>query len=485
MLVAAAPDVWRGLIIKPFAEARTSDSALTPDSHLQFETEPNTTYLIRGAFIVHARLDPDFKWTLAHSGTTDAALFGLRKTGTQDVTTGFLTAGSQDFWMLTAAMMAAASPVATMSGAEGQPDHRAVGFFEGVLRTGASGGIFSLTWAQNTSDPDPTTVYGNSWLHRQVLEATDVKIKAADTSRTTTTAAAADPDLQLALGTATDWLIQLLAHGSAGATPDFKIGIDDGGGTPTYFGGLVNIAENAYSLASVPADNEQIMKPVAALTAATTQPMTGSDTANTGNFYHLAAAGRFSSAANPFSLIWAQNTSSGTATAIKKDSWLVGRATTDDDEFVWKTSDETRSSTDTLADDSELAVALVANANYIIDVVALYTSNDTADFKCAIEFTGTVEDFTGIVDRPSSGPLDNAVNGGAEVQAFTGATGAFGTIPLSGNNTANTYGGVRYTGLLQVGASGGVLKFKWAQNTLTASNTVVKAGSYIVAERKY
>jgi hypothetical protein len=471
------------LIVKPLDETRTNDNTLTPDTHLQFATLPNTIYYIRCAFILRSDPVPDFQWRVAHTGTTTAAMLGARRAADSvDLPSSFIDIGTSDFWMIDAAMMAAGT-ANTADGGSGATN-RSVAYFAGILSVGASGGVFSMEWAQVNSDVGLTTVYAVSWLHRQVVSS-EVSIKAASTSRTGTTTATADPDLQKVLTSGVDYALHMGVTGNAGATPDFKIGIDDGGGTPTYFGGFVNISENAYDRTAIPVDNEQILKPIAALTGSVTQPMTGDGTANFGNHYGLAAAARFSVSANPFSLIWAQNTSSGTATTIHAGSYLLARPIASPDVIVWKTSDEARSADAALTDDGELTVALVAGGTYIVDVLVLFTSGATPDFKCALEFTGTTTDFTGIVDWQGAFPLDNANNDTEHTYVFTGATGGFDTLSgVPGNNTASTYGGARYSGLFRVGASGGNLKLKWAQNTSDPGNTTVLAGSYIIAERK-
>jgi hypothetical protein len=468
--------------VKPSDEARTLTTTLAADSDLQFNTEPNTKYYIRCAFVCSAAATPDFKWTVGHTGTTTAALFGARHGGNTSSPSALLSVGVRDYWMITADMMAAGSPVNVVNGnADGA--FRGVGYFEGVLSVGASGGVFSLKWAQNTSDAAAATVHAGSWLHRSIITS-GLTVKAADTSRTTDTTATVDPDLQAVLATGQDHVMHLLAFGSAGETPDFKIGIDDGGGTPTYFGGFVNISENAYTLANIATGNEQMVKPISALTGAITQPMTGSDTAGTGNFYDLVCAGRFSVAANPFGLIWAQNTSSATATKILKDSFLILRPIGPEDQFIWKTTDEARASTATLADDSQLLVTLQPNATYLINILALFESPATPDFKCDLEFTGTCLDFTGIVDSRAQAILTNSTNGITVSFGFTGTVGAFDTFTEDGDSSADTYGGVRYSGLIRTGAAGGVLSFRWAQALNTAVDTKVLAGSYLLAERK-
>jgi hypothetical protein len=469
------------LIVKPLDEPISSDNTPSPDSHLTFTTLPNTVYYIRGAFIWLSAVVPDFQWRLAHTGTTTSAMFGARRAADSvDLPSSFIDVGASDFWMIDAATLAAGT-VNTADGGSGTTN-RSVAFFEGILSVGASGGTFSLEWAQVNSDVGLTTVYAGSWLHRQIV-TTEVEIKAAATSRTNTTTATADPDLQAVLSAGVDYSLHIGVTGNAGSTPDFKIGIDDGGGTPDYFGGFVCLSETAYNRTLLTSSNEQSPKPIASLTGPITQGMLGDGTANFGNHFDLTAAARFSVAANPFAFIWSQNTLSATATTIHAGSYLLALPIDTPDAIVWKTSDETRTSNAALTDDSELTIPLAANGAYIVNVVVLFSSGATPDFKCALEFTGTTTDFTGIVDGEASGVLTTAIDNSEGTYVYTGS-GGFDTLALSGSDTASTYGGVRYSGLFRVGATGGNLKLKWAQNVSDPGDTIVRAGSYIMAERK-
>jgi hypothetical protein len=468
--------------VKPLDEPRSSTTALAPDSDLQFITLPNTIYYIRCAFIAEATIAPRLRWTIGHTGDTANAMFGARQIGNGDDPATLMSAGSQDFWRITTAMMAAQT-LTNLYGGSATSTDRGVTYFDGYLSVGATGGVFSLNWAQSSSDSAPSTVKAGSWMHRQIVDSSEIKLKTADTSRTTDTAASADPDLQRVLTTSTTYFFDLGVQGSAGATPDFKIGLDDGGGTPERFAGYLHISENAYSLSALPNGQEVGARAITALTASTTQPMTGSDTANTGNYYDMHGIVRMSVAANPFALIWAQNTSSGTATTIQADSYLVTRAIDTPDLVVIKTSDEARISDATLTNDGELALALAADETYIVNICVLFNSNATRDFQMALTFDGTCDDFTGIVDFGESGPEDNSINGGARVNSFTGQ-GGFSTLVIPGSAGAADRGGARYVGLFRVGGSGGTLRVQWAQNSLGATNTTVLAGSYILAELK-
>ena len=480
MLVGAEAAIDYPPFVKPIDETRNNTTTLTPDSHLQFPTEPNTIYWIRGGFIAYAAATPDLKWTLGHTGTTSNVLMSARRAGTMDDPTTYLNLGDNDFWMIDSVQMAAATPVEVVIG-NNTTTLRVANYWEGILSVGASGGIFALYWAQNTSDAGNTTIKAGSWLHRQVITAAQTNIKTANTARINTTTATADPDLQEVLATGTNYALHLGAWLSSETTPDMKIGIDDGGGTPTYFGGFANLAEQALNPTLIPNANEQTAKPVASLTGATLQPIVGGGIATTRSFWDMEAAGRFSVAANPFALNWAQNTLHATlAATVHADSYLLARPITGpNDQIVWKTIDETRTSDTAMTDDDELAVTLEAGATYIISIVALMQSGTSPDFKHQLSFSGTCTDFTGILDWQNPFDIANADNDAAQVYGFTDQGGF-----LSNNfEGATGTGGVRYAGLFRVG-SGGVLRFQWAQNSSSISPTTVLAGSYILAEKK-
>jgi hypothetical protein len=66
-----------------------------------------------------------------------------------------------------------------------------------------------------------------------------------------------------------------------------------------------------------------------------------------------------------------------------------------------------------------------------------------------------------------------------------------GAVRITGNlleTTVPTLSGggdftIFYTGVVVTGVNAGTLRWQWAQNTLTASNTTVYAGSYLMLQR--
>lgn len=123
-----------------------------------------------------------------------------------------------------------------------------------------------------------------------------------------------------------------------------------------------------------------------------------------------------------------------------------------------KETDTSRVSTATVAADPELAVSgLVANAKYLVEVVAVWT-NGGGGFRA---------DFTG----PTGATMVWTDNDGGGIQAI-------GT-----DTTFNVTTGTTMKGALVTGSSGGTVTFRWAQNASNTAATVLKAGSYLYVQR--
>lgn len=141
---------------------------------------------------------------------------------------------------------------------------------------------------------------------------------------------------------------------------------------------------------------------------------------------------------------------------------------------VVATADESVTNSATLADSTYLQFTTTANTNYHVRVrILAYTSSIAADFKYRLTHAGT----TTRVRRVRTYSIANGTSATfptvAPSSAFDAAdqtllTGAIGDMVIY----EDIY--------LQVGASGGVLKFAFAQNTQTALNSVtVYEGSYL------
>ena len=133
--------------------------------------------------------------------------------------------------------------------------------------------------------------------------------------------------------------------------------------------------------------------------------------------------------------------------------------------IVRKTTDETIISNSTYQNDDALVISVVANATYTGHLHIVYNSGTAPDFK-----------VVGTVPSGTTTPFWTWHAAPAPGQATSLTTGAFfdGT---AGNAPFDAYG------LVITGGTAGNVQIQWAQTTLTASNTIVRAGSYISLTR--
>ena len=139
--------------------------------------------------------------------------------------------------------------------------------------------------------------------------------------------------------------------------------------------------------------------------------------------------------------------------------------------FIVKSADQTRASTTTVADDSELVIALKAGT-YQLDANIVF-SNDTGGttpgekFKFTYSGTATV----------ASGNLIYGNNGGnPSISSYPNSTDANFLAPTI-SDTHRNYG-ISAGGILIVTTDGN-LSFQWAQHTSSTTVSRVKAGSFV------
>lgn len=130
---------------------------------------------------------------------------------------------------------------------------------------------------------------------------------------------------------------------------------------------------------------------------------------------------------------------------------------------VRKTANETVNNSAVLQNDDELAIAVEANLTYDFDAEIIYNSGTTPDIKFAWTFPAGLTMFYAVY----------AAGGGV----FLGYNEIETSVPvLDGIGSAV---GMLLKGTVIVSSTAGTLQLQWAQNTATASNTVVQPGSYI------
>lgn len=133
--------------------------------------------------------------------------------------------------------------------------------------------------------------------------------------------------------------------------------------------------------------------------------------------------------------------------------------------WVRKLSDESISSNAVLQDDDELVLPVAANTVYEMDCFVRYSSGTTPDIKFAWTFpAGALMRYSGIV---------YPVAGATTIFQFVQTD----TIGCEGSTSGP--GVARFAGTVITSATSGSLRLQWAQNTSTASATIVQQHSYL------
>lgn len=136
--------------------------------------------------------------------------------------------------------------------------------------------------------------------------------------------------------------------------------------------------------------------------------------------------------------------------------------------FLRKTANETVNNLATLQDDDHLTTTIVNGAVYHFDLRLHYTSGTTPDLKIGWSFpTSTTMAWAG-VDSDTAGAV-----------RIAGNLSQLSVPAICGSGTDLT---AHYTGIVVAGSSG-TFKLQWAQNTLTATNSTIYAGSYLLIRR--
>ena len=133
-----------------------------------------------------------------------------------------------------------------------------------------------------------------------------------------------------------------------------------------------------------------------------------------------------------------------------------------------KSADETRSANAVLAADAVMQFPMLASTNYRIHGVIFFDTSAAADFKYDL-----------------NGPASPTLVRGVRVDCIAGGTpaarvvdvAAVGSTSLAGAGT--TGGFLRLEFVWQNGVNAGQWSFRWAQDTSDASNTTVRAGSFL------
>lgn len=142
---------------------------------------------------------------------------------------------------------------------------------------------------------------------------------------------------------------------------------------------------------------------------------------------------------------------------------------------VYANADQTKTSDTTLADDATLVATLTASKKYRIEIDVYMDSSATPGMKYDFNFTGTTTSF-----------FSSAFHGVWTTSSLAAGTST-STFALNGCSALNvvrtfTYASAQTVGLkitvgIEVGASGGVFSFRWAQATSSATATTRRRNS--------
>lgn len=143
-------------------------------------------------------------------------------------------------------------------------------------------------------------------------------------------------------------------------------------------------------------------------------------------------------------------------------------------EFIVKQIDEERTNSDTLSDDENLKVTLIANTRYRVRVCLYFDTHELADFKW--RHTGPASPTLVRLRRQWLAPGASAWDGIACDTAYS-----TGDLVVAGGSppAVDSNGGVVIVeGIIHNGANQGLFTVQWAQNVAQVGQTTrVRAGS--------
>ena len=151
----AAGGVWT--VVKKLADtARVSDTVLSPDPDLRVTLAGGLTYVLRGSVRISTDATPDAKYSLSYSGTF-SSVFVYH--GYRQVTAAGNMNNPSSLAVFEASGDVFPTSVRTLANINGT--HSVV--FEVFITTTAPG-VFEFNWAQDVSNPSPTTVRAGSYI---------------------------------------------------------------------------------------------------------------------------------------------------------------------------------------------------------------------------------------------------------------------------------------------------------------------------------
>lgn len=135
---------------------------------------------------------------------------------------------------------------------------------------------------------------------------------------------------------------------------------------------------------------------------------------------------------------------------------------------VVKPADQIVNNSATFVDDNDLTFVIGANQTWTYTMVVYGNSSTTADFKFSLTAPSGTACTWGVSETEN-----------ADSNGNLGCGASSGLISGSGADEPYTV-----TGVVSSGATAGSVTLQWAQNTAAATNSIVRAGSYLEAMQK-
>lgn len=160
--------------------------------------------------------------------------------------------------------------------------------------------------------------------------------------------------------------------------------------------------------------------------------------------------------------------------------WSVGQVLSAADVNSWfvpvvtvKNADTSRNNTTSPTNDPDLKLPLKAGCTYAISGVIFYSGPSAGSSDIKFTF------------NPPPGNNGQYFVGHQNLSSqFAGAfQNSWLDVVTANTNGVTTIMCLAIQGINTIGSSDGNLQFQWAQNTSNATNTIVKAQSYLVAQR--
>ena len=157
-----------------------------------------------------------------------------------------------------------------------------------------------------------------------------------------------------------------------------------------------------------------------------------------------------------------------TAGAFISSTGIVGSST-----YVVKSADQSMSSNTTLTDDTELLFNVNANETWYLETT-LFLDGNGVNMKYAIDIP------SGLIKVDLKQWAGTGVGNTPHELIVADNTATTNNSFAINNNTTTSAG---FNGIITVGATGGSVKIRWAQNSSNGTTTTVKQYSYLKATR--